>query len=98
MLFSTVFFSGGRRGVFHLLGPVPRAKADRHIRVQSHVLRQRRRHPVRAPAVRHLNIRVRRALLSFHHGQPNTVPHHVAEIPYRFQGMYIICTPAAVSV
>lgn len=79
-------FSGRRRGVLHLLGPVPRATADRHILEQSRVVR-RRGHTVPAPAVRHLHVRVRRALLPVHHHQPDTLPHHVAEIPNGVQGM-----------
>lgn len=78
------FFSGRRGGVFHLLGPVPRAAAVRHIRVQ-HV---RPGLAVAAPAVQHSHVRVRRAVLRVHHHQPDTVPHHVAEVPVGVQGMY----------
>jgi len=85
--------SGRGGGVLHLLGAVPRAAADRHIRVQPCVVRQRGQGglTVPTPAVRHLHVRVRRALLRVHHHQSDTVSHHVAEIPGCVQGT---CTPA----
>jgi len=84
-----IIFSGRRGGVFHLLGAVSCAKAYRHIWIKSCIVRQlgREGHTVSASAVRHYHVHFWSSVLCVHHHQSNTVPHHVTEIPWSFQGM-----------